>query len=72
MKKDLYDLNGKKVKMIDLPEQFNEDYNFDLINRAILSLRSNSRQPYGVMPRAGMNYSAKLLICLEMSHFLLC
>jgi len=60
MKKDLYDLNGKKVKMIDLPEQFNEDYNFDLINRAILSLRSNSRQPYGVMPRAGMNYSAKL------------
>ncbi len=60
MKKDLYNLNGEKTKTINLPEQFNEDYNFDLINRAILSLRSNSRQPYGVMPRAGMNYSAKL------------
>ncbi len=60
MKKDVYGLDGKKVKTVNLPKQFSEEYNFDLINRAVLALRSNSRQVYGVMPRAGMNYSAKL------------
>ncbi len=60
MKADVFDLNGKKVKSVNFPKQFDENYNFDLINRAILSLRSNLRQPYGTMPRAGMNYSAKL------------
>ena len=60
MKVDVFDLEGKKVKSIDLPRQFYEDYESDLVNRAVLVIFSHKRQPYGTMPMAGMNYSAKL------------
>lgn len=60
MKADVLGLDGKKIKNIDLPQQFNEDYNSDLINRAVLVINSNNRQPYGTMPLAGQGYSAKL------------
>ena len=60
MKADLFDLTGKKLKSVDLPIQFNEDYDNDLVSRAVLAIRSHNIQPYGTMPRAGMNYSAKL------------
>lgn len=60
MKADVFALDGKKVKSIDLPEQFMEDYEPDLVNRAVLVINSNDRQPYGTMPKAGQGYSAKL------------
>ena len=60
MKADILNLEGKKIKSIDLPIQFNEEYRPDLIRRAVLTIQSNKRQPYGVMPGAGMRYSAKL------------
>ena len=60
MKADVFGLDGKKVKSIELPEQFNEEYEPDLIKRAILVIQSHNRQPYGVAYQAGMIHSAKL------------
>ena len=60
MKADVYGLDGKKSKSIDLPEQFNENYEPTLIKRAILVVLSHGRQKYGAMVQAGKNYSAKL------------
>ena len=60
MKVDVLDLQGKKVKSVELPIQFNEDYRPDIIKRAIHALWSKLRQPYGAKEGAGMRYSAKL------------
>lgn len=60
MKADILNLEGKKVKSIDLPEQFSEDYRPDLIKRAVLSKQSHDRQPYGASPEAGMRHSTKI------------
>lgn len=57
MKADILDLEGKKVKSIELPEQFNEEYRPDLIKRAVLAMQSHARQPYGAAPEAGMRHS---------------
>ncbi|AJF62534.1 MAG: 50S ribosomal protein L4 [archaeon GW2011_AR20] len=57
---NLVNLEGKKVKEINLPSQFNEEYHPNLIWRAFLTIQGNKRQPYGTNPDAGMNYSAKL------------
>lgn len=53
MKTDILDLTGKKIKSIELPEQFNEEVHPDLIRRAVLAILSNNRQPYGANPEAG-------------------
>ncbi len=51
----------KKVKgQKDLPSQFNEEYRPDLITRAVNSLLSMSRQPYGASPDAGFRQSSKV------------
>ncbi|MBS3175160.1 50S ribosomal protein L4 [Candidatus Woesearchaeota archaeon] len=60
MKAEVIGLDGKKIKTIDLPEQFNEDYEPDLIKRAILAINSHGRQAYGTAYQAGMSHSAKL------------
>lgn len=60
MKVDVLNLEGKKTKTLDLPIQFDEEYRPDLIKRAVLSIQSNNRQPYGANVRAGKDYSAKL------------
>ncbi|MBS3155414.1 50S ribosomal protein L4 [Candidatus Woesearchaeota archaeon] len=60
MKAEILSLEGKKVKSIDLPIQFSEEYRPDLIKRAILAIFSHKRQSYGVFERAGKQQSAKL------------
>jgi len=60
MKADILSLEGKKVKSIDLPNQFSEEYRPDLIKRAVFVIFSNNRQPYGAFERAGKQQSAKL------------
>ena len=60
MKAKVLDLEGKKVKDIDLPKQFNEEYRPDLIKRAFLAIMSHKRQPYGAFEEAGKRYSSKL------------
>jgi large subunit ribosomal protein L4e len=57
---NLLDLEGKKIKEINLPSQFNEEYHPNLIWRAVVTLQSNKRQPYGADPEAGKRASAKL------------
>lgn len=60
MKAEILSLEGKKVKSIDLPVQFSEEYRPDLIKRAILAIFSHKRQSYGAFARAGKQQSAKL------------
>jgi large subunit ribosomal protein L4e len=60
MKADVLSLDGKKLKQIDLPSQFEEDYRPDLIKRAVLVIQSNKRQKYGAKPDAGFRHSSKL------------
>jgi len=60
MKANYFDTTGKKVKSIELPEQFNEQIRPDLIKRAVLAVQASKRQPYGAKPRAGQRYSAVL------------
>ncbi|MEK6904443.1 MAG: 50S ribosomal protein L4 [Nanoarchaeota archaeon] len=60
MKADLFDVDGKKLRTIELPEQFNEEVRSDLIQRAVLAIQANSRQPYGAFPQAGMRQSVEV------------
>jgi len=60
MKLGIYESTKNKTGEIDLPVQFNEDIRPDLIKRAVLSLQSKSRQPYGVKPEAGKRSSSNL------------
>ena len=58
MKVNVYDLNGKPVEKIELPKVFNEQLRPDLIIRAVTSLQSKRRQPYGPDPLAGLRSAA--------------
>ncbi len=60
MKANVLNINGEKVKSIELPSQFNEEYRPDLIKRAVWVIQNNKRQAYGAFERAGKDYSAKL------------
>ncbi|MDD5651680.1 MAG: 50S ribosomal protein L4 [Candidatus Nanoarchaeia archaeon] len=60
MKAEVLDINGKKIKSMDLPIQFSEEYRPDLIKRAVLALFSHGRQKYGAFARAGKQQSVKL------------
>lgn len=60
MKANLYNMNGEKIKTVDLPIQFEEEIRPDLIQRAVRAIQSNKRQPYGAAERAGKRSSAKL------------
>ncbi|MGQ4891096.1 MAG: 50S ribosomal protein L4 [Candidatus Njordarchaeia archaeon] len=50
MKTYLFDLEGKPVKEIDLPSIFESEIRPDLINRAVLAIRSLRYQPKGKSP----------------------
>jgi len=58
MKVNVYDLNGKPVEKIELPRVFDEQLRHDLIMRAVISLQSGRRQPYGPDPLAGLRSAA--------------
>lgn len=60
MKANIFNLEGKKVKEIELPVQFSEEYRPDLIKRAVLAIQANKRQSYGAFPKAGQRASAVL------------
>ncbi len=53
-------INGNFEKQIELPEQFEESLRVDLINRAVLAIRANKRQQYGVNERAGKRYAVSI------------
>jgi len=60
MKADIYNLEGEKVRSIELPKQFNEEYRPDLIKRAVHAIMSHNIQKYGANSEAGKRSSAKL------------
>jgi large subunit ribosomal protein L4e len=53
VKATIYSVNGEKTGQLELPMQFSEPVRFDLIKRAIFSIQSRNRQPYGADPLAG-------------------
>ncbi len=53
------DINGNSLKEINLPNIFNEHYRPDIIKKAVLSLQSKRRHPYGPTLYAGMQTSAR-------------
>ena len=55
---NLVNLEGKKIKELHLPIQFYEEYHPNLIWRAVITIQSNKRQPYGSDPEAGKKSSA--------------
>ncbi|MFH8080644.1 MAG: 50S ribosomal protein L4 [Candidatus Aenigmatarchaeota archaeon] len=58
MKANVYGLDGKVKKQIDLPSSFFVPIREDVIRRAVLALQSQKRQPYGTDPLAGLRTSA--------------
>ena len=53
----VYSLDGKAGAQKQMPAQFSEPLRVDLIKRAVLSLQSRARQPYGADPMAGRKHS---------------
>src|SRR3989339_144473 len=60
MKVPVFDNEKKEIAKKELPKQFTEPVRNDLIYRAVMTVQSNNRQPYGSYALAGMNVSAKL------------
>ncbi len=50
-------LKGEVVEEIELPKVFEEEFRPDIIKRAVLSLQSHRRQPYGPNPLSGVDYA---------------
>lgn len=59
MKAQMYSLEGKAVKEVELPATFSLDVRYDLISRAAISDQTKHYQPKGNDPRAGMETSAR-------------
>ena len=53
-------LDGASAGKKKMPAQFEEHYRPDVIKRAVESIESHNRQPYGPDPRAGKKASAQL------------
>jgi large subunit ribosomal protein L4e len=60
MKLQIINAANEKVGEIELPEQFKEAVNADLIARAVLAEQSRNWQPYGNFPEAGKRPSVNL------------
>ena len=54
---NVYSVEGKVVKTIELPEVFMTSIRTDLIRRAVVSAQANRRQSYGPNPRSGMRHA---------------
>ena len=52
-KADVLSIEGQKIGIVELPEQFNKPIRLDLIRRAVFSIQSHNYQPYGADPLAG-------------------
>lgn len=56
-KVNIYSIDGKAKKKIDLPKVFFEDIRRDLIRKAVKTTQANRRQPYGPSPKSGMRHA---------------
>lgn len=60
MKIPVYNLHKTEMSKKELPVLFEAGVRSDLVKRAVLAIRANSRQPYGADPMAGKRQGAKL------------
>ncbi len=60
MKVDILNIEGIKVKSVELPSQFKEEVREDIIKKSFLAFESRKRQEYGASVLAGKRYSSKL------------
>lgn len=60
MKIPVYNLHKTEMSKKELPAVFEARVRPDLIKRAVLAIRANTRQPYGADPMAGKRQGAKL------------
>lgn len=58
MKVDVFNVEGKKIKQIELPSYFNLPYREDLISKVYEALKFNAMKPYGSYILAGKETSA--------------
>jgi large subunit ribosomal protein L4e len=54
---NVYAVNGKVSKKVDVPKVFETPFRPDVIKRAVVATASNKRQPYGPAPDAGIKHS---------------
>jgi large subunit ribosomal protein L4e len=59
MKTNIYSTDGKKLKEMELPSVFAEEYRPDLIKKAYLAVKSRTYQTYGADLLAGTRSSAE-------------
>ena len=55
---DVYGIDGKTLRSIEMPGVFSGEYREDLVRRALLSEQSAARQPQGHFTRAGFQTTA--------------
>ncbi|NOZ81214.1 MAG: 50S ribosomal protein L4 [DPANN group archaeon] len=60
MKLDIFDPRNEQKGSLELPPQFDEPVRKDLIKKAVESIQSTNRQPYGASPEAGKRASSIL------------
>jgi len=54
---NIYSIEGKVVKKVELPGVFKTEYRPDIIRRAGVAEEANKRQPYGPSPTAGIRHA---------------
>ncbi len=54
---NIYSIEGKVVKKVELPGVFKTEYRPDIIRRADVAEEANKRQPYGPSPTAGIRHA---------------
>ncbi|MFH1750537.1 MAG: 50S ribosomal protein L4 [Candidatus Micrarchaeota archaeon] len=59
MSAKVLNLEGKEVRLVDLPPQFHSELREDVVKRAFLSERSMIFQPKGAFPMAGLQTTAE-------------
>ncbi len=55
----IYSLDSKAKGNVSLPDVFSTEYRPDLIQKAVVAVQANKRQPYGVSKDAGLQTSAQ-------------
>jgi len=69
MKANVFSLDGKKLKQVELPRVFDTEYRPDLIKRAVLSIQSARLQPKGTSLLAGRYNTAMYVGCRRLPEF---
>ena len=54
---NVYSVEGEVKGSVDLPRAFGHEPRPDLVNRAVITIQANRRQPYGHSPRSGMRHA---------------